>query len=252
MADLRTDYKDDLLDTSVNTQRKYRQVDNGDGTVSFVDETVYAQNGDTFGASEVNQIHAAVNLVNDSLSVDTTNLSEDFSLKGLLQKLAEKYFPAIRYFLKNGHFSNIGSISTGGVISYSLETNALKVSTKAPTTEGAEANGGTLSIPLDGLENYNKLSVTAHASADSGNSIFRIKMCYVSSSDGSTVKSVLPFNGTYYNSIPTESETVDVDLSTLTEEELSTVYLELLTSTNYYFAGNTLHGYVETIYAYKG
>ena len=97
---LRTDYKDDILDTSVNTQRKYRMVTNDDGTVSFIDETVYTQNGDTFGAAEANQIHEAVNMVNDSLTVDTTNLSEDFSLNGLLQKLAEIYFVKEINFLK--------------------------------------------------------------------------------------------------------------------------------------------------------
>ena len=56
MAQLRTDYKDDLLDTSVNTQRKYRQVNNGDGTVSFVDVTEYSQQGDPFGAGDINAI----------------------------------------------------------------------------------------------------------------------------------------------------------------------------------------------------
>lgn len=167
----------------------------------------------------------------------------------LLQLLAEKYFPVIKYFFQNGVFSNIGNITTEGEISHAIDGNALKVSTTAPTSEGSK--GGTLAIPLEGLENYNKLSVTAHASADSGNSVFRVKLCYVSSSDGETVKTVLPFNGTYYNTIPTNSETVVADLSTLTEEELSTTYLELITSTNYYFAGNTLHGYVESICAYK-
>lgn len=102
MADLRTDYKDDLLDTSVNTQRKYNVVNNDDGTVSFEDATVYAQNGDTFGASEVNQIHAAVNLVSESLTVDTTNLSDDFTLNGLLQMLAEIYFGSTKKLLENG------------------------------------------------------------------------------------------------------------------------------------------------------
>lgn len=93
MSTLKTNYKDDILDTSVNTQRKYRMVNNADGTISLEDVTVYTQNGDTFGASEVNQIHAAVNLVNESLTVDTTDLSDDFSVNALLQMLAEKYFP---------------------------------------------------------------------------------------------------------------------------------------------------------------
>ena len=54
MANLRTDYKDDVLDTSVNTQRKYRMITNEDGTVSFEDRTVYLQTGDAFGAGDIN------------------------------------------------------------------------------------------------------------------------------------------------------------------------------------------------------
>lgn len=61
MADLRTDYKDDVLDTSVNTQRKYQMTTNEDGTVSFTDVTEYSQVGDTFGAADVNATNEAVN-----------------------------------------------------------------------------------------------------------------------------------------------------------------------------------------------
>lgn len=61
MADLRTDYKDDVLDTSVNTQRKYQMITNEDGTVSFTDVTEYSQVGDTFGAVDVNAMNEAVN-----------------------------------------------------------------------------------------------------------------------------------------------------------------------------------------------
>lgn len=49
-------YKDDILDTSVNTRRKYNMIQNADGTVSFEDATVYSQVGDTFGAADVNAI----------------------------------------------------------------------------------------------------------------------------------------------------------------------------------------------------
>ena len=56
MADLRTDYKDDILDLTQNTQRKYRMITNDDGTVSFEDVTVYSQIGDSFGAADVNTI----------------------------------------------------------------------------------------------------------------------------------------------------------------------------------------------------
>lgn len=61
MADLRTDYKDDILDLTQNTQRKYRMITNDDGTISFEDVTVYSQIGDSFGAAELNTIAEVVN-----------------------------------------------------------------------------------------------------------------------------------------------------------------------------------------------
>lgn len=57
MAALRTDYKDDVFSGS----RKYRMIDNGDGTVSFSDQTQYVQVGDTYGASEINEQNKAIN-----------------------------------------------------------------------------------------------------------------------------------------------------------------------------------------------
>ena len=61
MVDLKTDFKDDALDTSVNEQRKYEIVQNDDGTVSLKDRTVYLQTGDSFGAAELNAICLAIN-----------------------------------------------------------------------------------------------------------------------------------------------------------------------------------------------
>lgn len=69
MADLlRTDYKDDVLNASVNTQRKYQMITNADGTVSFVDVTSYSQVGDTYGSAEINKTNEKVNSVIKSLN----------------------------------------------------------------------------------------------------------------------------------------------------------------------------------------
>ena len=57
MSALRTDYKDDVF----SGNRKYTMVNNGDGTVSFVDETQYTQVGDTYGASEINEQNTVIN-----------------------------------------------------------------------------------------------------------------------------------------------------------------------------------------------
>lgn len=58
---LRTDYKDDIYQGN----RKYLQVKNEDGTVSFSDATQYEQEGDYFGANEINIISQAVNEAQD-------------------------------------------------------------------------------------------------------------------------------------------------------------------------------------------
>lgn len=57
MSALRTDYQDDVF----SGNRKYTMVNNGDGTVSFIDQTQYAQVGDSYGAAEINQQNQVIN-----------------------------------------------------------------------------------------------------------------------------------------------------------------------------------------------
>ena len=52
----RTDYKDDVLDTSQNSRRKYKMVNNSDGTISLEDATEYLQHGDAMTAEILNTI----------------------------------------------------------------------------------------------------------------------------------------------------------------------------------------------------
>ena len=75
MADLKTNYVDDVLDASVNEKRKYNMIQNADGTVSVDDVTTYMQNGDSFGAKDVNDTNTAVNELNNNL---TTTSNEPF------------------------------------------------------------------------------------------------------------------------------------------------------------------------------
>lgn len=65
---LKEDYKDDILDYTINQNRRYRMVNHSDGTVSFEDVTQYTQMGDEFGAQEINQITGAVNTLNSNLA----------------------------------------------------------------------------------------------------------------------------------------------------------------------------------------
>lgn len=61
MATLPTNFKDDILDTSVNTRRRYRMYENTDGTIELEDVTEYSQVGDEFGAGQINSTNTEVN-----------------------------------------------------------------------------------------------------------------------------------------------------------------------------------------------
>ena len=89
--DLRTDYKDDILDSSVNTKRKYNIIENEDGTKSLEDVSVYTQNGDSFGAADINKTNQAVLDLNSSLTVNATNLNDKYSYQPEVHNHLGKY-----------------------------------------------------------------------------------------------------------------------------------------------------------------
>lgn len=57
---LKTNYKEDVLATT-NTKRKYNMITNDDGSVSFDDVTEYLQEGDSYGAGDINETNSVVN-----------------------------------------------------------------------------------------------------------------------------------------------------------------------------------------------
>lgn len=65
---LKTDYKDAMFDGA----RKYRITQNPDGTSGIADETVYTQQGDRFGANDINETNTAVNRLTHTISVTLT------------------------------------------------------------------------------------------------------------------------------------------------------------------------------------
>ncbi len=58
---LKTDYKNTIIDTSVNARQKFNMINNTDGTVSFEDVTTYKQVGDAFDAADINETNVEVN-----------------------------------------------------------------------------------------------------------------------------------------------------------------------------------------------
>lgn len=112
MADLKTDYKDQLLDTSVNTERKFNLVDSGGNViasgVTLRDITQYSQAGDTFGAADVNKITTEINGINTNLTAVKYDGSLTNALHGfyLYKRNNDVYL--------NGYFS--GSFSNNSII----------------------------------------------------------------------------------------------------------------------------------------
>lgn len=98
MADLRTDYKDDVLNINTNERRKYRMINNADGTISFEDVTDYVQNGDSFGSTDVNTITERVNRsltgadVVDNLESTATDLPLSPNMGRVLNEKIEEQF----------------------------------------------------------------------------------------------------------------------------------------------------------------
>lgn len=83
---LATNFKDDIMQESMNGKRRYRMVNNTDGTVSFEDATDYEQVGNTFGAGQINATNEAVNQ-----SVDSNKLVKELSTISAITK--EGYVP---------------------------------------------------------------------------------------------------------------------------------------------------------------
>lgn len=93
MADLRTDYKDDVLNINTNERRKYRMINNADGTISFEDVTDYVQNGDSFGSADINAITEKVNksLTSDDVVDNLESTATDLPLSANMgQEIIEK------------------------------------------------------------------------------------------------------------------------------------------------------------------
>lgn len=62
---MKQDWKDDMFDGEL---RKYNMINNEDGTVSFQDVTEYTQQGDLFGAKEMNEISQEIEATKKSVS----------------------------------------------------------------------------------------------------------------------------------------------------------------------------------------
>ena len=87
---LKTDYKDDILDSSMNGQRQFQIVNNENDTISLKDKTVYQQEGDTLTAEVLNEAFGYIN-----------NLMSKFSLNNIYLQIILIYSHSLIYLLYN-------------------------------------------------------------------------------------------------------------------------------------------------------
>ena len=86
---LPTNFKDDILATQMAGKRRYRIIQNDDGTVSLEDVTDYSRVGNDFGAAQINATNMAVNesfdknKVIDSLDDSAANESAGYAAGAL-------------------------------------------------------------------------------------------------------------------------------------------------------------------------
>lgn len=135
MADLKTNYVDDVLDTTKNQLRKYQQIQNDDGTVSFVDVTEYTQVGTSFGAKDINDTNAAINDVNGKLlNITTKKVSFPkgnaiITIDGIKKGAC---IIAMRNVISNGTVANYitsALCDTDGVVKLYLNTDVSSITT---------------------------------------------------------------------------------------------------------------------------
>ena len=70
---LQTNFIDDILSPS-NTTRKYRVINNSDGTISLQDVTVYSQIGSSYGSKQLNESNLAINALYEELLSDAKTI----------------------------------------------------------------------------------------------------------------------------------------------------------------------------------
>ena len=106
---LSTDFKDQIL-SDVNTQRKYKQTVNEDGTVSLRDMTAYDQEGSTYSAKDIIEEREAINNIyaNKVVSLDEASLVTEpgffcdaLVINEINKSLSNKYRDTFSTYLDN-------------------------------------------------------------------------------------------------------------------------------------------------------
>lgn len=209
MSTLRTNYQDDILDTSVNLRRKYLVTENEDGSVSLEDVTEYTQNGDVISAQDINAINGQVNtntgeidtIENTTIPAVSNRVStlEDTTvpaIAGRVSTLEDTTIPAINNSINTGLATKVNK-PTGGDGS---SGQVLKTNGDGTTFWDNEATGGG-SSPLEssntttfGTNTITQTFTNGNTLTTTFNSNGTITEVFVDSQASTTTTNVTTFN----------------------------------------------------------
>ena len=101
---LKTNYKDAIW----TGKKKYNQINNDDGTVSFDDVTIYSNKDDSFfGAKDVNEINTAINDIKEREYLFSTDGAGAHNSIYRGKKLGSSYTSEQQQAVDNGKFTNL-------------------------------------------------------------------------------------------------------------------------------------------------
>ena len=181
---LSTDFKDEIL-SEVNTQRKYKQTVNEDGTVSLQDMTAYEQEGSTYSAKDINEERQAVNDIyaNKVVSLEEASLVTEpgFFCDALVINELNENIPNI----KAGSIIKTIAANNDSVAVFTDDDVNKMFGTSGSTNENttvvfsdADSNA-TQSIHLDGTSYLSNKWYATYSKAFSGSTAVRINYIIV-------------------------------------------------------------------------
>ena len=122
MSILKTNYKDDVIDSEQATDRKFSEIDNGDNTYSYSDVTPYTQEGDEYGAEQINFENTHCNFAIES--ADRTYEGVDLTVE-FADEIAE-YTDVWRWIKARIAAHKLDGIHVGDYIPFYIGSYAIK------------------------------------------------------------------------------------------------------------------------------
>lgn len=187
MSTLRTNYQDDILDTSANVRRKYLVTENEDGSVSLEDVTEYTQNGDVISAQDINAINGQINT--NTGEIDTIKNTTIPAVSNRVSTLEDTTVPAIAGRVSTLEDTTIPALQSA--ISTGLDTKVNK------PTGGDGSSGQILKTNGDGTTYWDNESAGGGGPLESSNTTtFGTNTITQTFTNGNTLTTTFNSNGT--------------------------------------------------------